>query len=287
MAPFRKQRKFDDDVPSSESESNSEAEEMQDAPMETIQVDFDVKIPEPSDFHGIKNLLNQLFLKAHINVSELTDLLIQQRKITGVIKQACDDEDMQAADDDEDGLDVNFGVFSVVNLTEKINLSFVNEIKTYLLSHCKKMSSDENFQILRRLLEDKAKHVGLIISERMINIPPKIAVPLYSGLSYDMAKAKSKGEAFDFEYFILISKIVVFKEGKPEENIIYTNAEEELITEVATLSFDFSVSAELDSGLGGEWTDKSSEGHRKRRVVVFPASQWETMYSKMVEEIGT
>ncbi|GFS99262.1 protein BCCIP homolog [Nephila pilipes] len=281
MAPFKKQQKVDDNVSSSDSENNSDSEEMHDMPEETIEVDFDVKMPEASDFHGIKNLLQQLFLKAHINTSELADLLLQQRKITGVIKQACDD------DDDDDDLDVDFGVFSVINLTQKDNLNFVNEIKTYLLSHCKKMSSDANFQTLQRMLEDKRKHVGLIISERMVNIPPKIAVPLYSGLSYDMAKAKSKGEAFDFEYFILISKIVVFKEGKPEEKLVYANAEEELIAEVATLTFDFSVSAELDSGLAGGWTDESIEGHRKRRVIVFPASQWDTMYSKLVQEIGT
>ncbi|KAF8770655.1 Protein BCCIP like protein [Argiope bruennichi] len=271
---------------SSESDSNSEAEEMQTEPIETIQVDFDVKVPEPSDFHGIKNLLHQLFLKAHINTSELTDLLIQQRKITGVIKQAVDD-DMEADADDEEDLDVNFGVFSVVNLTEKNNLNSINEIKTYLLSHCKKAASDEDFQTFQRILDDKKKHVGLIISERMVNIPPKIAVPLYSGLSYDMAKAKSKGEAFDFEYFILICKIVVFKEGKPQESVMYANGEEELIAEVATLRFDFSVSAELDSGLAGGWTDESSEGHRKRRVLVFPASQWDTMYNKLAQEVGT
>ncbi|XP_055951953.1 protein BCCIP homolog [Argiope bruennichi] len=285
MAPFRKQRKVEEEF-SSESDSNSEAEEMQTEPIETIQVDFDVKVPEPSDFHGIKNLLHQLFLKAHINTSELTDLLIQQRKITGVIKQAVDD-DMEADADDEEDLDVNFGVFSVVNLTEKNNLNSINEIKTYLLSHCKKAASDEDFQTFQRILDDKKKHVGLIISERMVNIPPKIAVPLYSGLSYDMAKAKSKGEAFDFEYFILICKIVVFKEGKPQESVMYANGEEELIAEVATLRFDFSVSAELDSGLAGGWTDESSEGHRKRRVLVFPASQWDTMYNKLAQEIGT
>ncbi|GIX90287.1 protein BCCIP homolog [Caerostris darwini] len=278
MAPFRKQRKIDDIVPSSDSESSTDNEDLEEGgPMDTIEVDFDVRIPEEPDFQGIQNLLRQLFLKAHINISELADLLIQQKKITGVIKQASDD-DMEADDDNDTDLDVNFGVFSVVNLTEKNNLNCVKDIKTYLLSHCKKMSSDENFQTLQRILEDQKKHVGLIISERMINIPPKIAVPLYSGLSYDMAKAKSKGEAFDFEYFILISKIMVFKEGKQQENIVYSNAEEELIAEVATLTFDFSVSAELDSGLAGAWSEDNSQGHRKRRVVVFPASQWDTIF---------
>lgn len=57
-----------------------------------------------------------------------------------------------------------------------------------------------------------------------------------------MSKAKAKGEAFDFEYFMLISKIVVFKEGSKQENIVYTNAEEELIAEVCSVLLYYSFS---------------------------------------------
>ncbi|KAG8179403.1 hypothetical protein JTE90_026303 [Oedothorax gibbosus] len=284
MAGPRKQRRLEQNDSSSDSD---ESVNQEDEEMETIQVDFDVKMPEPSDFHGIKNLLHQLFLKAHINTSELTDLLISQRKITGVVKQADGGDEEMDADDDPEDLDASFGVFSVVNITEHSTKECVNEIHTYLLSHGKKGCDDEKFQMLRRILEDKKKHVGLIISERMVNIPAQIAVPMYSSLSYDLSKATAKGEAFDFEYFILISKIVVFKDGSKDENVLYTNAEEELIAEVATLSYDFSVSSELDSGLAGNWTDDDIEGKRKRRVLLFPASQLEHINSKMSSELAT
>ncbi|XP_015917144.1 protein BCCIP homolog [Parasteatoda tepidariorum] len=288
MAPTKKQRPNNDpDENMSSSDENEDMYGTGSEEMEMIEVDFDVKMPEVTDFHGIKNLLTQLFLKAHINTSELTDLLIHQKKITGVIKQADDDGMNVDEDDDDSDLDVTFGVFSVVNLTDKRNLDCVKQITAYLLSHCKKSSKDEQFQLLRNILENREKNVGLIISERMLNIPPKIAVPLYTGLSYDMEKATAKGGNFKFDYYILISKIVVFKEAKQTYNVVYANAEEELISEVATISFDFSVASELDSGLSGAWTDEDKEGHRKRRVMLFPASKYEEMCHKLTAELGT
>lgn len=54
--------------------------------LQEIQVDFEGRNPIDSDFHGIKQLLQQLFLKAHINLSELTDLIISQNYVGSVIK---------------------------------------------------------------------------------------------------------------------------------------------------------------------------------------------------------
>lgn len=44
--------------------------------MQEIQVDFEGRNPTDGDFHGIRQLLQQLFLKAHINLSELADIII-------------------------------------------------------------------------------------------------------------------------------------------------------------------------------------------------------------------
>lgn len=83
-------------------------------------MDFEGRNPIDSDFHGIKQLLHQLFLKAHLSLSELTELIIGQNYVGSVIKQAFDgDED--SSDEEDDGSDANdvFGITTVVNLTEK------------------------------------------------------------------------------------------------------------------------------------------------------------------------
>ena len=93
-----------------------------------IQVDFEGRNPQDPDFHGIKTLLQQLFLKAHVDLSSLTDLIISQNYIGSVVKQSQDEE----GSDDEDG-DTNdvFGITTVVNISDRqvIYLKFI----TYFL----------------------------------------------------------------------------------------------------------------------------------------------------------
>lgn len=43
--------------------------------MQVIQVEFEGRNPMTSDFHGIRQLLHQLFLKSDINLSELADIV--------------------------------------------------------------------------------------------------------------------------------------------------------------------------------------------------------------------
>jgi hypothetical protein len=51
-----------------------------------IQVDFEGRSPVDADFHGIKQLLQQLFLKAHVNLSELAELIIRHNYVGSVVK---------------------------------------------------------------------------------------------------------------------------------------------------------------------------------------------------------
>ena len=71
----------------SENESDVEDEEMELGENDReIQVDFEGQIPCLEDFAGIKSLLHQLFLKAHVNLSSLTDLILAQSFVGSVLK---------------------------------------------------------------------------------------------------------------------------------------------------------------------------------------------------------
>lgn len=78
-------------------------------------MDFEGRNPEAQDFHGIKQLLKQLFLKTHIDLSGITTLLIQQNGVGSVLKQSFDDDDAEE-DDLVDASDV-YGITSVLNLS--------------------------------------------------------------------------------------------------------------------------------------------------------------------------
>lgn len=81
-------------------------------------MDFEGRYPIDSDFHGIKQLLHQLFLKAHLNLSELTELIISQNYVGSVLKQSFEEDENDDDDEDNDPNDV-FGITTVINLTEK------------------------------------------------------------------------------------------------------------------------------------------------------------------------
>ncbi|KFM61790.1 Protein BCCIP-like protein, partial [Stegodyphus mimosarum] len=159
----------------------------------------------------------------------------------------------------------------------------IRQIRSLLLEKCKEVCAESDYGTFKNILDDMEKHVGLIINERLINIPAQIAVPLYAGLSHDIEKYKAIGQPFDFAYFIIISKLVVYDDGPAEDRVRYTNPEEELIAESAMMSFDYPVSNENDSGA---WNDEGNEGRRKRRVMLIPACKYDEMYGKMVSEIG-
>lgn len=49
-------------------------------------MEFSAYDPDESDFHGIKCLLQRLWLKEKIDLSELTNLLISEETIASVLK---------------------------------------------------------------------------------------------------------------------------------------------------------------------------------------------------------
>lgn len=82
---------------------------------QAIEAMFEGRNPEGQDFHGIKQLLQQLFLKAHIDLSQLSDMLINQTGVGSVLKQGFSDSDDEDDTEMTDQSDV-FGITSVINL---------------------------------------------------------------------------------------------------------------------------------------------------------------------------
>lgn len=53
------------------------------------------------------------------------------------------------------------------------------DLKQYLLKVCK---DNERENDLKRLLEEQTSSVGLIVSQRLVNLPPQLLPPLYDAL---------------------------------------------------------------------------------------------------------
>lgn len=91
----------------------------------------------------------------------------------------------------------------------------------YLFSPQIAQKDEGNLTKLSSLLcNDASKSVGLVISERIMNIPPQLSVPLYETLFNEIRKARARNMPhFDFTHYVLICRILTppgLQPGSPE-----------------------------------------------------------------------
>lgn len=273
-----------------------------------IQVDFEGRNPVDSDFHGIRQLLQQLLLKAPVNLSELSDEIIGQNYIGSVVTQCEDDaagaapsaaEDKDAADDDDDDdamdeANTVFGITTAINMTQKADLGCVQALRQHLLARAERHSSGDTLKTVRSVLTGTAKSVGFLLNERFVNIPPQISVPLLENLATEVAKAAAKGMPYKFDYYVMLVKLYRAQPTKKSSAVdeFYTNAEEEVFVEHALCSFEYSVKGETlddeedDGGLAAAAATDDGGLVPWRKLVVFDASKLPVLIEAIKKLIG-
>jgi len=259
------------DNSSSESEEDEEQEGGQD-----IQVEFEARGPEEEDYHGIRRLLQQLFLKnSVVNISKVAETILGQKYLGSVIKQSVAD-----TDDEEDLADPNevYAVSTVISLSERQKES-VAGIRTFLLEQTAKGGDRQVLQYVTDLL---AKNVGFLVNERFINIPAQITVPLWETLLTEMRKARDRNLPFEFCHYVMICKLYKTKAESEESQqaVVFSNPEEELIVAESELCIDYEVASDGDSEQSGNWAD-GLEMAPWRRIVVFRAEKLEAVISEV------
>lgn len=239
-------------------------------------MDFEGRNPIDSDFHGIRQLLQQLFLKAHVNLSELADLVIGknlpqkcflpdfiflgQNYVGSVVIQSEVDDEEEDGDDEMYDSNMVFGITTAINITSRKDTSCVQQIRTYIIEKAEKNATDAALTYLRDVLGDDGRPVGFIVNERFINIPAQISVPLLDSLQKEIKRANDKKMPYNFAYFLLLVKFYRKEARKNREaEDIYSNPEEEVICKEAVASFGYSVQEEADTGMTGDWLEKDSK----------------------------
>jgi protein BCP1 len=234
-----------------------------------IQVDFEGRNPIDSDFHGIKQLLGQLFPKAHINLTEMTDVIIKQNFVGSVIKQ-CDLDYDDSSDEDIDMEDAGgtvFGVATAINITNKTE-ECVKQFRSFILEKAEKNAKEADLKTIKDILGNGGKPTGLIINERFINIPAQIAVPTLDSLQNEIRRANEKKMPFNFGYYVMLVKYYHREaQKKKAAEIYYTNPEEEALVGEGLATFDYTVEQETTTGLAGNWLEDDTELKPYRKVI--------------------
>ncbi|PUU78126.1 p21-C-terminal region-binding protein-domain-containing protein [Tuber borchii] len=163
--------------------------------MDIVNVDFEMFDPQPDhDFHGLKTLLRQLFDVDNtlFDLSALTDLILSQPLLGTTVKVDGNESDPYA-------------FLTVLNLQEHKDKPIVQELVKYILA--RSQSSPSLNKKLKELLSSSApSHTGLILTERLINVPAEIVPPMYKMLLEEISWAIEENEPYNFSNFLILSK---------------------------------------------------------------------------------
>ncbi|KAL3269410.1 hypothetical protein HHI36_008480 [Cryptolaemus montrouzieri] len=245
-----------------------------------IQATFEGRNLEDFDFHGIKQLLQQAFLKAHVDLTQVTDMLINQQGLGSVLKQVSEDESEDAEDDSNEV----FGVTTVLNMTAHRETPCVRQLLDFFKVQAKKYGNTETQQKVNEIL-DENKKIGLLINERFLNIPAAISVPMLSSLQEEIKRMRKKNQSYEFQNFIMVCKTYRPKKDKSETS--FSNDEECIFSANADYNFEYSVAKEADTAIAGKWGNKEEEVIPFRKVLIFSANKLESIISQIKNFVQT
>ncbi|KAI9082327.1 hypothetical protein K1719_035750 [Acacia pycnantha] len=217
-------------------QSESSDEEFEEG---VIQADFSFFDPKPGDFHGVKNLLQTYMGDKQWDLSGFVDLILGQTTVGTVVK---------VEDDEDEGL---FAVVTTLNLSRYREQKCIVELKDFLLKVCKEKGTSHQ---LKLILGEQAHGVGLLVSQRVVNLPLQLLPHLYDALFDEVSWAiedeptEDLRNSFKFTRYIIYSKI--YKHKNAEQNrkldndddddaIIYIKPEDELFHKLSSWFFCF------------------------------------------------
>ncbi|KAI5921544.1 p21-C-terminal region-binding protein-domain-containing protein [Camillea tinctor] len=204
-----------------------------------VNVDFEwFNFNEKIDFHGLKALLRQLFDvdKDLFDISALADLILSQPTIGSTVKVDGEEADPYA-------------FLTAINLHEHKEKKPVVQLIDYINEKAK---TNEALAPIPGLLAS-GKHVGLVLAERLINMPSEISPPMYGMLIDEVEAAVEDKEPYEFSHYLIISKTYheiestldieerKRKKGKQDATMFYFHPEDEVLQKHAAAYGSYSL----------------------------------------------
>lgn len=161
--------------------------------MDIVNVDFEWFNFKPDiDFHGLKSLLRQLLdVDSQLfDLSALADLILSQPTLGSTVKVEGEETDPYA-------------ILTILNLHEHREKKVIKDLTEYIVKISK---SSQSLATLGNLLSSPSAQVGLVLAERMINVPSEISPPMYSMLIDEIEAAVEDKEPYEFTHYLILSK---------------------------------------------------------------------------------
>ncbi len=240
--PLKKQKVDDNHIDeddnqsdnSSHSSDNSETDSGSDCDHGEIVIDFVARGLVESDHDTITLLMKQKLGSFPIDLNEIATILTQQENVGNVIYQAPEDGEEELSEDEQ----TIFGVISCINFSSPQAQKFVTNFKQFLIRECQKHNPKDVVTKFEEIL--RTKRISYLVNERYMNIPPAISIPMFESLRKDLQEESQKDENnnnLKSEYWLLVTRHYVEQE-EMTQNLIYGNAEEEVLEEFSDLKFE-------------------------------------------------
>ncbi|KAK2616377.1 Mss4p nuclear export [Conoideocrella luteorostrata] len=216
-----------------------------DEDFDMVNVEFEWFNFDPEvDFHGVKSLLRQLFdVDANLfNMSALSDLVLSQPTIGSTVK--VDGKETDA-----------YAMLTALNTHVHRETEPMNDVLKYIEN---KAQTNDSLAVIPELI-NSGKHIGLVFSERLINVPAEIGPPLYSMLIDEIEAAVEDKEPYEFSHYLILSKTYQEvassldvegrkkKKAKEEASTFFFHPEDEVLHKHALAYGSFAYTKEDDS----------------------------------------
>ncbi|KLU82591.1 hypothetical protein MAPG_01663 [Magnaporthiopsis poae ATCC 64411] len=255
-----------------------------DGDFDVVNVEFEWFNFDPEiDFHGVKALLRQLFdVDSQLfDSSALAGLILAQHTIGSTVK--VDGKETDA-----------YAFLTVLNLHEHREKPAVAALVKYIGEKAQQASSKALAATVPELLPSGGpdggnKHaVGLVLADRLINMPSEIVPPMYRLLVDEIEAAVEDKEPYEFSHYLIISKTYTEvesnlemeterkkKKAKEEAPFFYFHAEDEVLQKHALAygSYPYSRADEAvaDSKRAFQEMGVKSQGH----MILIEAAKFE------------
>ncbi|POY75351.1 hypothetical protein BMF94_1580 [Rhodotorula taiwanensis] len=204
-----------------DSDDDEDQAPLNDEDVEMLDVNFSFFDPQPQDYHSIKLLLSQLV--GHTDAVEMdlggvTDLVLEQKLVGSTVKTDSGEDDDKASEGDP------YAVLTVLNLNVHKDKPAVASLVKYLLSKLEPSSPfhSQLSQLLQAPVDASTpaapKHVGLVLSERMVNMPTQIVPPMYRMLQEELQWATEDKEPYHFSHLLFLSRVFLSSTAALEDD---------------------------------------------------------------------
>ncbi|TDZ17347.1 Protein BCP1 [Colletotrichum orbiculare MAFF 240422] len=189
-----KKRERDEGKPADDVADKMDEDSSDDEDFDVVNVDFEWFNFDPEiDFQGTKTLLRQLLDvdSTLFNISGLADLILSQPTIGSTVKVDGKENDAYA-------------LMTALNVKEHAQKPEMADLARYLIQ--KAQTSDALAAIPGVLNGEGGAQVGLVVGERLINMPSEIAPPMYRMLIDEIEAAVEDKEPYEFSHYLILSK---------------------------------------------------------------------------------